>query len=671
MSVPGQDTGGTASGGARERRLQPLVRLWALPDDPDLLRAQHRSFSRQVPLLYVILMTNTWALAVTHISHAPLWLTIGVPCLMTVVTGLRIVMWWRQRSGRTTAERARIELGRTLKLAVVMALGFAIWSLSLYGYGTAYTRAHVAFYMAITVISCIFCLMHLRPAAMSVAVIVNGLFVGFFISSGEPTFVASAINVVLVSLAMLIILNINYNHFTHMVQAQAEAVALGNENFRLANLDSLTDLPNRRAFFARLAEAYEGAAQDQLLAVGILDLDGFKPVNDAYGHGVGDRLLQEVSRRLETACAPHRIFLARLGGDEFAFLLSSLGGEDECLAWGQEVCEVLSRHFSLAGTVVQISGSLGIAIQHHQVRSPQDLMYRADYALYQAKRAQRGSVVIFSEAHNDEIRRHAVIEQALRSAELESELKVLFQPIVDVRTEQAIGFEALARWASPSLGPVSPGEFIPVAERGGFVSRLTTILLKKALETAKEWPAPMRLSFNLSAQDLSSPDNLLRITAVIGQSSFDPRRLDLEITETAFAFDPAQVKRSVMQLRALGCGISIDDFGTGYSSLSRLHSLPLTKLKIDRSFIARIEHDTASHNIVKSLIALSRDMKLDCVIEGVETAGELEVLRNLGGVLVQGYFYSPPVEADALATCLSRFKGAGDTSVQPTDRKAS
>ncbi|MCZ8313537.1 EAL domain-containing protein [Phreatobacter sp.] len=671
MSSPGQDTGGTASRTLRDTLLTPLVRLWGLPDDPNLLRAQHRAFSGQVPLMYVILMTNTWALAITHVSHAPAWLTIGVPCLMTAITGLRIVMWWRRRGGHTTPERARAELGRTLKLGVVISLGFALWSLSLYSYGTAYTRAHVAFYMAITVISCIFCLMHLRPAAMTVAVIVNGLFVGFFISSGEPTFVASAVNVVLVSLAMLIILNINYNHFTHMVQAQAEAVALGNENFRLANLDSLTDLPNRRAFFARLAEAYEGGARERLLAVGILDLDGFKPVNDAYGHGVGDRLLQEVSRRLEAACAPHGIFLARLGGDEFAFLLTSQASEDQCLAWGQEVCEVLSRHFSLAGTVVQISGSLGIATQHGQPQSPQDLMYRADYALYQAKRGQRGSVVVFSEAHNDEIRRHAVIEQALRSADLESELKVVFQPIVDIRTEQAIGFEALARWVSPALGSVSPGEFIPVAERGGFVSRLTTTLLKKALDTATDWPAPMRLSFNLSAQDLSSPENLLRITAVIGQSAFDPRRLDLEITETAFAFDPAQVKRSVLQLRDLGCGISIDDFGTGYSSLSRLHSLPLTKLKIDRSFIARIEHDAASHNIVRSLIALSRDMKLDCVIEGVETAGELEVLRNLGGVLIQGYFYSPPVEASALAGCLSRFDRTRAATMGEAGLKAS
>ncbi len=539
MGEPGQGQG-RMPGRSASGLFQSFLGLWGLTDNPELLRAQHRSFSRQVPLMYVILMTNTWALALTHVHHAPLWLTVGIPSVMTLFTGLRIMQWWRQRGSETTAAHARAELARTLMLAVVISFGFAIWSLALFGYGTAYTRAHVAFYMAITVISCIFCLMHLRPAALTVAVIVNGLFVGFFVSSGEPTFVASAINVLLVSAAMLIILNINYNHFIHMVQARTEAVALGNENFRLANLDSLTDLPNRRAFFARLEEAYPAPSDDRFIAVGILDLDGFKPVNDAYGHGVGDRLLQEVSRRLEQVCVPRGIFVARLGGDEFAFLITTEFSEENCLGWGQDVCEALARHFTLAGTVVQVSGSLGIARRTAQTAGPQDLMYQADYALYQAKRGQRGSVVLFSDAHNDEIRRHAVIEQALRSADLDAELKVLFQPIVDVRTERPIGFEALARWTSPSLGVVSPGEFIPVAERGGFVSRLTVILLKKALEAAKAWPAPLRLSFNLSAQDLSAPENLLRITAAIGLSDFDPRRLDLEITETAFAFDPAR-----------------------------------------------------------------------------------------------------------------------------------
>jgi diguanylate cyclase (GGDEF)-like protein len=670
MGEPGREEGrglGRAATGA----FQSFLDLWRLSDNPELLRAQHRSFSRQVPLMYVILMTNTWALAVTHVDHAPLSLTIGVPCLMTLVTGLRIVLWWRQRGSETTAAHARADLARTLRLAVVISLGFALWALSLYGYGTAYTRAHIAFYMAITVISCIFCLLHLRPAALSVAIIVNGLFIGFFISSGEPTFVASAVNVLLVSAAMLIILNINYNHFIHMVEARAEALALGNENFRLANLDSLTDLPNRRAFFARLEEAYPAPSDGGFLAVGILDLDGFKPVNDAYGHGMGDRLLQEVSRRLEQVCHHRGIFVARLGGDEFAFLITAGFSEGDCLDWGQDICGALALHFTLAGTVVQISGSLGIAARTAETAGPQDLMHQADYALYQAKRSQRGSVVLFSDAHNDEIRRHAVIEQALRSSDLDSELKVLFQPIIDVRTESPIGFEALARWTSPALGVVSPGEFIPVAERGGFVSRLTVILLKKALEAAKAWPAPLRLSFNLSAQDLSSPENLLRITAAIGRSDFDPRRLDLEITETAFAFDPIQVRRSVLQLRDLGCGISIDDFGTGYSSLSRLHSLPLTKLKIDRSFIARIEQDGASHNIVKSLIALSRDMKLDCVIEGVETAEELAVLRRLGGIFVQGYYYSPPVEAGALAAVLDRFGGSAFPAVDRAALRAS
>lgn len=641
-----------ASTGSFQHLAKQFVRLWSLTDKPELLRAQHRAFSRQVPLMYVILMTNTWALAITHVDHAPLWLTTGVPCLMTAVSLLRIAMWWRQRHGEPAPDRVRAELMRTLKLAVVISIAFVGWALALFDYGTAYTKAHVAFYMAITVISCIFCLMHLRAAAFVVAAIVNGFFVGFFITSGEATFVASAVNVVFVSFAMLVILNINYNHFTHMVEARAEAVSLSDENFRLANIDSLTDLPNRRAFFTKLDKAYGASVESQNLAVGILDLDGFKPVNDAYGHGIGDKLLQEVSRRMEVVCTAHGVHLARLGGDEFAFLLTSADDEATLLAWGRELCGSLTRAIELAGATVQVSGSLGIA-RAFATGSVHDLMHRADYALYQAKRGHRGSVMVFSESHHEAIRRHAMIEQALRSADYAAELTVVYQPIIEVRTEAPIGFEALARWNSPVLGAVSPGEFIPVAERAGIVSRLTCVLLQKALAEAGTWPGHMRLAFNLSAQDLGSPENLLKIIAIIGQSGFDLRRLDLEITETAFASDPAQVQKSVGQLRALGCGISIDDFGTGYSSLSRLHSLPLTKLKIDRSFIARIEQDAVSYNIVKSLVALSRDMKLDCVIEGVETSGELAVLRHLGGALVQGYYYSKPLEAASLPAYIS------------------
>ncbi|NTF59584.1 EAL domain-containing protein [Agrobacterium rhizogenes] len=616
-------------------------------DNPELLKAQYRAFSYQLPLMYVILLTNTWVLASTHMSVAPTWLVLYIPVLLTLVCVVRIVSWSRSMRIAPTSELAAQALTRTNRLASIIAIAFTAWALTLFPYGDAYAKSHVAFYMAITVIGVIFCLMHLRPAAFTVAIIVNGAFFIFFVLSGNAVFVATAINTALVSGTMLVILLVYYRDFTRMVEAQVRTEALSNENFRLANLDSLTALPNRRAFFSHLAEAFaEAQANGHRLAVGIVDLDGFKPVNDLYGHGIGDKLLYEVGQRLAGLC-PQNVHLARLGGDEFALIVSKLSYDTELLALGDRLCLGLRQPFLLAEAAVQISGSIGFAVYPEMAANVENLFERADYALYHGKRTSRGNAVLFSSDHDAEIRRDARIEQALQMADLHEELSVVFQPIVDVRSHETIGFEALARWTSPIIGKVSPAQFIPVAERAGFINRVTRPLLEKALAAAVKWPAGIRLSFNLSAQDLTSPECLLHLISIIHGSCFDPKRLDLEITETAFTADFGQIQTAITTLKALGCGISLDDFGTGYSSLSRLHSLPLTKIKIDRSFVANLHEKPASYKIVKSLLALGRDMGLDCIIEGVETSEEMAALKELGGLIVQGYFYSPPIpEAD-------------------------
>ena len=613
-------------------------------ESPELLQAQYRAFARQIPMMYFILVTNTWGVASTHIATAPWWLTLAFPILMTVICSWRVLFWWSSVGVMPTPQAALRALNRTNRLCSVIAVSFTVWALTLYPYGDAYTKGHIAFYMAITVIGCIFCLTHLRPAAIKVAVIVNSAFVIFFVSTGNPTFIATAVNVALVSIGLLVIVVGNYRDFTRMIEARLRTEALSNENFRLANLDSLTELPNRRAFFAQLTEAFRTAhAEGRRLAVGILDLDGFKPVNDLHGHATGDKLLVEVARRLSSQCAGQQADLFRLGGDEFALILSDVTDDHAILALGENLCSALRAAFTLPDVTIQISGSVGFAVYPEMASSSEELFEHADYALYQGKRAKRGRAILFSSDHNAEIRLGASIEQALRMADLDSELKVLFQPIVDIASERAIGFEALARWTNPVLGDVSPAQFIPVAEQAGIIGRITCALLRKALTTAAHWPGDLRLSFNLSAHDLASPLTVMSIVSIVKASSFSARRLDLEITETAFVNDFGQIQQSIEMLRLLGCGISLDDFGTGYSSLSRLHALPLTKIKVDRSFVANLHEKPRSYKIVKSLITLSRDMNLNCIIEGVETKEELAALRQLGAQMAQGYFYSPPI----------------------------
>lgn len=633
-------------------------------DNPDLLRAQYAAFSQQMPMMYFILLSSTWALALTYISTAPMWLSLAVPALFTLMCGARIAFWLRTRHRVPEFAVASAALRRINILGAIIAVAFTAWSCALYPYGDAFQKSHVAFYMAITVISCIFCMMHVRSAALLVTAIVNGTFVIFFATTGHLTLIATAINILLVCFGMLVVLKINYDNFEQMVLAQQKTEALSNENLRLANIDSLTGLPNRRAFFHHLETSFKLAQQnDEKLAVGVIDLDGFKPVNDLYGHSAGDRLLREVAERLDELCAQRNMFLSRLGGDEFAFVASGQINDDALLDDGNKMGCLLRIPFETSDATIMISASIGIAVYPNVASTADELFDRADYALYQSKREQRGNSTLFTTRHIVEIHRDARVEQALRTADLDAELSVVYQPIQDVTSGNTVGFEALARWNNKLLGAVTPSQFIPIAERAGIVSTLTKPLLKKALEAAKTWPDDIRLSFNLSAQDINSAEATLAIITIIANSGFNPQRLDLEITETAIINDTRQARKSVEMLRKIGCGISLDDFGTGYSSLTSLHSLPLTKLKIDRSFVRNIEANAASYNIVRSLLTLSREMGLDTIVEGVETEAELAVIKALGGTLVQGYVFSKPVSDEKLHVFFSpASNGAGRQS---------
>jgi len=624
----------------------PLALVSVPQGNPRLLKAQYVALSGQLPLMYFILLVNTWAPAFTHLDSAPQWLTIAVPTFMTAVCSWRAHIWWRNRKNPGAEASILATLKRTNQLVVFIATGFTAWSLALYPYGNSYAQAHVAFFMGITVIVCIFCLMHLRSAALITTLVVDVAFVVFFASTHNPTFIATSINILLVSAAMLIVLQNNYRDFTSLVNVQAQTEQLSNENLRLANLDSLTGLPNRRQFFTTLDDSASRAlSHGSRLAVGILDLDGFKPVNDLYGHSVGDKVLVMVAQRL-LELASETVHVARLGGDEFALVVEDNLDDEALQTFGRKACDLLRTEFMLAEMPIHIGATLGIATFPGSASNTVQLYEYADYALYQAKRSNPGTVCLFSANHYKQLHRDALTEQALRRADVEKEFYVLFQPILNSHSREAVAFEGLARWNSPELGQVSPGVFIPVAERTGLIGRLTIPLLGKALREAQAWPKDIRLSFNLSALDCGSHDSVQQIIALIQASAFEPSRLDLEITETAIVQDIAQMQRAIIQFRQLGCGISLDDFGTGYSSLSQLHALSLTKLKIDRSFVAGIQHNPATFKIVKSLVGLTLDMGLECVIEGVETQEELAALTSLGCTQVQGYLFSHPIPAE-------------------------
>jgi len=374
-------------------------------------------------------------------------------------------------------------------------------------------------------------------------------------------------------------------------------------------------------------------------------------INDLYGHAAGDQLLIEVGRRLN-ALIGDDIQVARLGGDEFALLVEADLSNCELLVLGEAICQSISEQFVIGDTTMQISASIGVAVYPDLACCPRTLYERADYALYHCKKTKRGQVALFSNEQIAEIEDALKVEATLRTADLEKELATFFQPIVDVTNGKVVAFEALARWENPELGMVSPSIFIPIAERTGLIGELTRILLRKALGAALQWPDHIRLSFNLSNHDIGSVNGVKNIIAIIDNSNVDPKRIDLEITETAVMGDFDQATVAINQLKAFGCGIALDDFGTGYSSLSQLHSLPLTKIKIDRSFVDGLDRNPTSYKIVKSLLTLSRDMDLNCVTEGVESEAELSIVAQLGGTLVQGHYFSPALHEIDVVTYL-------------------
>lgn len=616
-------------------------------DNPELVKAQFEVFSRQVPLMYSIVLVNAWALSLLFLHSAPSWLTVHVPAVFTAVCVIRLSIWWRSRHVRPSPEEARAALIRTNQFAAILSVIITLWALTLAHFGDDGLNANIAFFMAITGVSVVVCLLHLRSAAFIVALVIAVPFVAHFGMMATSSSIAMAINMLFVTTSLLVIVVVQSGHFASAIDSRTKLEQANRDNMSLANRDSLTGLSNRRQFFASLEEAFEDAkSEGRNLAVGIVDLDGFKPVNDLYGHAVGDTLLMEIGRRL-TGLAGEDIHVARLGGDEFALIFLDYSGDADLLEKSEALCAALREPIMLAEATIRITASIGLAAFPQTAGDAHELYERADYALYNGKRSRRGHATLFTDEHVEQIARSTRLEQALRDADFEREITVYFQPIAEIRTGRVVAFEALARWTSPVLGAVSPALFIPVAERAGLVDQLTRILLKKALAAASKWPADIQLSFNLSTHDISSSEGLMRIVGILSSSGIQPVRVDFEITETAMMYDFERAKAGIETLRRMGCGIALDDFGTGYSSLTQIHALPLTRIKIDRSFVSGIDTSPASYKIVKSLLALSHDMGLSCVIEGVETDREMETLERLGARLIQGFHFSPPVaEAD-------------------------
>jgi len=435
------------------------------------------------------------------------------------------------------------------------------------------------------------------------------------------------------------------------IDARLLADGLAAKAHRLADTDMLTGIPNRRAIFQKLDHLI---SQERPFWMGIFDLDGFKAINDVYGHIIGDNLLCAVVERTTALSIPGATF-GRIGGDEFIAIVSGDLTETEIEKFGAEVIAAISEPYPVELMELSVGVSAGFSKFPCMGTTSAQLYEKADFALYKAKAHRRGRCLLFDTAEDEEMRQAIAIERELREGDLENELYLLFQPQYSPGLQRVVGFEALARWQSPKLGLVRPDLFIRAAERSGHIRKVTDILFKKGLTTLAKWPTDISLSFNLSAHDISDRFFILSLLGQIMRSGISPSRIEFEITETAVMLDIETSKTMLAALRGSGCKVALDDFGSGYSSFEYLDQLPLDKVKIDRSFIRKVSHSTTSREIVAGIIGLCSKLDLRCVLEGVETEDEMEILAKLQPDLIQGYLYGRPMSAsDAMQVILDQ-----------------
>ena len=445
-------------------------------------------------------------------------------------------------------------------------------------------------------------------------------------------------------------------HYVAELEKSSRALSESREKFRHAAYhDALTGLPNRNKFLEELTRLIEKCriAPENRYAVIFLDLNRFKTLNESLGHSVGDRLIMQVGERL-VGMRPEGGLVGRFSGDEFAILLTEIGDAAEATWFAEEVGGRIAEPFSVEGREIFTSVCIGIAFGGRNYQRAEEILRDADIAMYHAKEKQKPFVIFDREMHARAVSL-LEMETDLRYAIERSEFELYYQPIVDLEEMRLRGFEALVRWNHPHRGLVSPDAFIPLAEATGLIVPMTIQILRSASRQLVDWKLQnaahnsLMVSVNLSVKHLSHPGLVDQITSILDESGLDPSCLKLEITESSVMENAEKAISVLKQIKATGVNLSIDDFGTGYSSLSYLHRFPIDTLKIDRSFVSSMDAGTENGEIVRTVIALAKALKLSVIAEGIESINQLHQLQMLGCRYGQGYLFSrplPPAEAE-------------------------
>jgi diguanylate cyclase (GGDEF)-like protein len=485
--------------------------------------------------------------------------------------------------------------------------------------------------------------------------VLTGIVRRWFYGVGNPDTLLG--NALILNIALLIFGWRRYVELNREIVERRKAELMAQ---RLAHTDALTGCLNRRSLgetLATLIESAEASCDDVIVMM--IDLDKFKRSNDLHGHHVGDAVLIETARRIQ-ALMPERSLMARFGGDEFiCCAIFAPGSESAVERLAIQLNDALALPIECNGVRAEVTASIGITCGakgavNSTGQLAQDLLHRADVAMYQAKKRGRNRFCWFEPSMETELRFRSELEKSIREGLPRGEFVPYYEKQIDLETGEITGFEMLARWVSARRGVISPEIFIPVAEEIGVISELSESLISLALQDAKAWDPRLTLSVNISPLQLRDPWFAQRLLKLLVEANFPPTRLEIEITETCLHENIGQVRTLITSLKNQGIRISLDDFGTGYSSLAQLRTLPFDRIKIDRSFVSTLGSNADSSSIVEAISSLGRGMALPITAEGIETPEVLDALRKFGKFKGQGYLYGKPVSGEEVLTELAK-----------------
>jgi diguanylate cyclase (GGDEF)-like protein len=642
-------------------------------NDVELVQAQFRAFAKKIPILYLVIVVNTMIVASSFVRFGPLWLSLYVPASLCLFCIVRAIRWWRIGQAEWPFHLALRRMQTANKLAVGLALAYFVWSAALYRYGDASAQSEIIFSLALSMISSLCYLGYLRSAALGVTVAGVIPTCLFFLFADGGHFRAITCHLALVSLGLNLVLTLHYRDFAHLVRSrrdlrdkQRETQTLSDENFRLANIDSLTGLPNRRALMTKLNAVHDTSREGGLLtAIVSIDLDDFKHVNDTYGHEAGEKLISIVARRFEGSLTEGAM-LARLGGDEFGALISAPGADELAKTYAAIVVDLLREPIHIGERTLQVTASVGVSFASRNDCDAEELFRRADIAIFNVKANGKAGVKVYSAELDSERLRLQRIECHIRDGLARGEFEVYYQPIVLADTKAVVGAEALVRWPRRAGPAISPDQFIPVAETTGLIHPLGLFVLRRACLDLLEIPG-LKVSVNVSPVQFDDPEFEAKVVGILTETGFPAARLELELTEGYLIDHPQRATGAIASLKAMGVSIALDDFGTGYSSIGYLRRYGFNRIKIDKSLTSEITSDPKANVLINGTVYLAEGLGMEVTAEGVETEEQESLLQLAGCRYLQGFRYYRPKPIDKLIERLrsGAFASTSAASAEP------